>query len=187
MSTKICSSCESELPVTSDHFHKSKASKDGFMSICKSCNKQKARKHRKENKDKHLEYCKEWRNRNHEYGKKYKQKNLAKTRQRERDRYKNDLDFRIKKCLRSRLYQVVKFKFSSVVKLVGCSLDELKSHLEKQFTNGMSWDNYGEWHIDHVRPCCSFDLADPEQQERCFHYTNLQPLWAKDNLAKGGR
>ena len=68
MSTKICSSCESELPVTSDHFHKRKASKDGFMSICKSCNKQKVRKHKKENRDKHLEYCRDWREKNPEYG-----------------------------------------------------------------------------------------------------------------------
>jgi HNH endonuclease. len=53
----------------------------------------------------------------------------------------------------------------------------------------MSWDNYGRdgWHIDHIRPCASFDLTDPEQQRQCFHYTNLQPLWAADNIRKGAK
>ena len=61
---------------------------------------------------------------------------------------------------------------------------ELKAYLELQFTDGMTWENRGNWHIDHIRPCASFDLTDPEQQKQCFHYTNLQPLWAADNLAK---
>ena len=71
--------------------------------------------------------------------------------------------------------------------VVGYALDELKKHLEKQFANNMTWENYGRngWHIDHIRPCASFDLSEPAQQRECFHYSNLQPLWAKDNLAKG--
>ena len=68
--------------------------------------------------------------------------------------------------------------------LVGCTLAELCTHLETQFVDGMSWDNRKDWHIDHIRPCGSFDLTDPEQQAQCFHYTNLQPLWARDNLEK---
>jgi hypothetical protein len=66
-------------------------------------------------------------------------------------------------------------------------VEQLRQHLEAQFTDGMSWDNYGRdgWHIDHIRPCASFDLTDPEQQRQCFHYTNLQPLWAADNIRKG--
>ena len=71
----------------------------------------------------------------------------------------------------------------------------LKQYLEKQFTKGMSWDNYGNpngdhtscWHIDHIKPCASFDLTQEDQQKECFHYTNLQPLWAIDNLKKGGK
>ena len=60
-------------------------------------------------------------------------------------------------------------------------------HLESLFVPGMTWDNQGEWHIDHVIPCAAFDLTDPAQQSECFHYTNLQPLWAVDNLKKAAR
>ena len=70
---------------------------------------------------------------------------------------------------------------------VGCNLQELREHLEKQFTIGMSWENQGQWHIDHIRPCASFDLSKEEERHKCFHYTNLQPLWASDNLSKGSK
>ena len=69
--------------------------------------------------------------------------------------------------------------------LTGCaSWNELKIYLESKFSNGMTWENMGEWHIDHIKPCYSFDLTDEKQQMECFHFTNLQPLWAKDNLSK---
>jgi hypothetical protein len=75
------------------------------------------------------------------------------------------------------------------LELVGCTVPELRQHLEAQFTEGMTWDSYGRhgWHVDHIRPCASFDLTDPEQQRQCFHYTNLQPLWAVDNIRKGAK
>lgn len=78
-------------------------------------------------------------------------------------------------------------KIDKTLALVGCSLAFLESHLSKQFTDGMSWENYGRWHIDHIKPCASFDLSDPAQQRACFHYTNLQPLWAAENIGKGCR
>jgi len=70
---------------------------------------------------------------------------------------------------------------------LGCSIDFLKLHLESKFKPGMSWDNYGKWHIDHVRPCASFNLENHDQQKECFNWTNLQPLWAKENRSKGAR
>jgi len=76
-------------------------------------------------------------------------------------------------------------KSKATLALIGCDPIYLKEHLEGQFTSGMSWDNYGEWHIDHIVPCNDFDLTKPEEQSKCFHYTNLQPLWAIDNLKKG--
>lgn len=92
--------------------------------------------------------------------------------------------------LRNRVFCCIarEYKSAATLELLGCSLDVLKSHLEKQFQPGMAWDTRGGktgWQIDHIRPCASFDLTDPAQQRECFHYTNLQPLWAKDNLSKG--
>ena len=77
-------------------------------------------------------------------------------------------------------------KTLSFQEYVGCSPKELVAYLEEQFLEGMDWTNHGVhgWHIDHIQPCASFDLTDPEQQRQCFHYTNLQPLWAEDNLRK---
>ena len=73
--------------------------------------------------------------------------------------------------------------------MLGCSIKDLIIHIEKQFKEGMTWDNhsYNGWHIDHIIPCASFDLSDPEQQKKCFHYTNLQPLWKQDNLSKSDK
>jgi hypothetical protein len=81
-------------------------------------------------------------------------------------------------------------KSSATLILTGCETwHELRAHIERRWLPGMSWSNWSRegWHIDHIRPCSSFDLSDPEQQRQCFHYTNLQPLWAKDNLSKAGK
>jgi hypothetical protein len=80
-------------------------------------------------------------------------------------------------------------KSNSTEALVGCSVSALRRQLQAQFSEGMNWENYGRsgWHIDHIRPCASFDLSDPAQQRICFHYTNLQPLWAADNIRKGAK
>jgi hypothetical protein len=78
-------------------------------------------------------------------------------------------------------------KVGKTIELAGCSLEDLMKHLESKFTEGMTWENYGRWHIDHIRPCASFSLEDPEEQKKCFHWTNLQPLWAIDNLRKSDK
>ena len=105
-------------------------------------------------------------------------------------RLAEDPVFRLTANLRGRLRMALKNrqvnKRTSVTKLVGCSMDELAQHLESQFQEGMSWDNWTKdgWHIDHIKPIASFD--DPEDPE-CWHYTNLRPLWASENLSKGAR
>jgi len=71
--------------------------------------------------------------------------------------------------------------------LVGCSADELRAHLAAKFEPWMSFANHGKWHVDHIRPCSTFDLLDPEQQKICFHFTNLQPLPARKNLRKAAK
>ena len=78
-------------------------------------------------------------------------------------------------------------KAEKTEKIIGCTIEFLKEHLEKQFRQGMSWANRHLWHIDHKQPCAAFDLTDPKQQRACFHYTNLQPLWAMENIKKGER
>jgi hypothetical protein len=100
---------------------------------------------------------------------------------------KSNINYLLKKRLRTRLWHSLKNnqKSGSAVSDLGCSIAELKIHLESLFELGMTWDNYGEWHIDHIKPLSSFDLSIPEQFKDACHYTNLQPLWAKDNLIKG--
>ena len=93
----------------------------------------------------------------------------------------------ILKRLRSRLHKAVTNKTGRTKELMGCTIDELLLHLESQFTEDMSWENRHLWHVDHIRPCASFDMTDPEQQQLCFHFSNLQPLWAVENLRKGAK
>ena len=76
-------------------------------------------------------------------------------------------------------------KAGNTTELLGCSFEIAIEHIEKQFKPGMTWDNHGEWHIDHCKACAKFDLTDLDEQKKCFHYTNLQPLWAHENLSKG--
>tara|TARA_Y100000389_G_C17463392_1_gene523498 strand:+ start:3041 stop:3655 length:615 start_codon:yes stop_codon:yes gene_type:complete len=105
---------------------------------------------------------------------------------RRRERYRTDPLYRIKTILRSRLRHALKGKIKSAktIKLLGCSYSHAQNHLEKQFLPGMTWENHGTWHVDHMMPCASFDLTDPEHQRQCCHYTNLQPMWGKENISK---
>lgn len=106
------------------------------------------------------------------------------------ERRKNEPSYRLVCNLRSRISAALKnaktIKAENSMSLFGCSVDELKAHLESQFTEGMSWDNYGYygWHVDHIKPCIRFNLLLDTEQKACFHYSNLQPLWAEDNLTK---
>ena len=111
------------------------------------------------------------------------------TTQRQNRRYKEDPLYRLKKVMRTQCHKTVKClalgkKPLQTFEWVGCSPEELKAHLESLFTEGMSWENYGEWHADHIRPISSFSLTEWKQVN---HYTNLQPLWAEDNLKKGDK
>lgn len=110
--------------------------------------------------------------------------------QRKRVRRQTDPVYKLGHNLRVRLKDALsgKTKSAQTRELIGCSLEHLKLHLEKQFLPGMTWVNYGPvWHVDHIKPCAIFDLTDPEQQKSCFHWTNLQPLFAVENLKKGDK
>jgi len=119
--------------------------------------------------------------------KRYQKKHRKKLTQKYLDRRKNDPNFKLLTILRGRIKDVLRghSKSDSTINVLGCTIEELWQHLEKQFQPNMTKENHGEWHVDHIIPCTSFDLTDPKQQVKCFHYTNLQPLWALDNLKKG--
>jgi hypothetical protein len=106
-------------------------------------------------------------------------------------RRKTDPNYRLACNLRSRICGALRNgngrKCDATHDLIGCSIPELKNHLRIRFKSGMTWNNYGQWHVDHIMPCASFDLTDPTQQKRCFHYSNLQPLWGYENLRKGAK
>ena len=101
-----------------------------------------------------------------------------------------DLDFRIRQNLRTRLTRAIRIdqKSGSAVRDLGCSIEEFKIHIQNLFQEGMSWENWGHvgecWHLDHIIPLSSFDLADRDQFLKACHYTNIQPLWATDNFRK---
>ena len=107
----------------------------------------------------------------------------------EKDRKAIDPIYAMIKRLRVRLNHAIRAingkKADKTLELIGCSPRELYEHLEALFQPGMSWENRNLWHVDHKRPVSSFDLSSPDQQRECFHWSNLQPLWAEDNLKKG--
>ena len=134
----------------------------------------------------------------------YREKRLKQNRDRRRGepyklkeklRLERDVNYKLKKSIRRRILAALKSKnlkkFSKTEKLLGCFIEEAKKSLEDLFKDGMSWENHGygddKWHIDHIKPCSSFDLTQESEQCKCFHYTNLQPLWQKDNLSKGDK
>ena len=107
-----------------------------------------------------------------------------------RNRYQNDVEYQIEVKLRNRIKHILRrfnSKKDTTVALLGCSIKYFKHHIESQFDEGMTWENYAfdTWHIDHIMPCSSFDLTKEEEQKKCFHYTNQQPLWAEENMKKG--
>lgn len=93
---------------------------------------------------------------------------------------------RLPRLLRTRLWRILKKrpKGVSAVGLLGCTAQEAVKHIERQFLSGMTWANWGKWHVDHIRPLSGFDLTDAAQAAAAMHVSNLRPLWAKDNIAK---
>ena len=125
------------------------------------------------------------------YRLKHKEKLAEKRRIHFHNRLKNDINYRLSWLLRSRVMIAIKSnlmdKAFKTMELLGCSIQEARQHIEKQFTNGMSWDNHGIWEIDHIIPISSFDLSKPEEQKKAFNYKNLQPLMKQENRSKGNR
>ena len=134
------------------------------------------------NKEKIREQQKQYRSNNRKTLTKYKREYRF-------NKYHSNAAFRLINIQRARIRKALKgvVKSKKTLDLLGCSAEEIWKHLESKFKPGMTKENYGEWHVDHIKPCASFDLTDPKQQAVCFHYTNLQPLWAVDNIKKSDK
>lgn len=191
---KECKACLQLLPL--DNFTKAPHDSTKKKSKCRACISTYNISYNAKNKSilnskKRTKYFSE-RDKNLAIMKAYKQNNKEKvkeyTRNYSRNRKKTDLNYKLKCALRTRLNEAInrEYKQGSAVADLGCSVKELKEHLEKQFQQDMTWDNWTTdgWHIDHIKPLASFDLTDREQFLKACHYTNLQPLWAKDNISK---
>lgn len=203
--TKRCAKCLTFKPFS--EFNKSCRASGGFHNHCRSCQKEIRREWYIKNRAAEIEKSKiysrtkqaklkraeKWNELKHILGPRNNERrrsSAAKIKARiQRKRWLEIPQNKIAQSLRNRVRKSLKgiHRWESVEKLTGCTFSELKSYLEKKFGAGMSWENYGQWHIDHIKPCASFDLSDPRQQQQCFHYTNLQPMWAKENISKGGK
>ena len=174
MKTKFCSKCKQEKLILEFYIDKSK--KDGVSCWCVKCH-QTYHKTYSQTKT-YKEYNKEYRKVHRKDIQKYQtlKKHI-------------DLNYKLICYLRTRMWYALKNnrKFLSTMSLTGCDIEYLMYYLQCKFTKGMNWDNYGKWHVDHIKPCASFDLSKHKEQKKCFHYTNLQPLWAEDNFKKGDK
>lgn len=150
---------------------------------------------RESNPEFYKKYEKERYAKNPEFYKKrhreYSKNNREKVNEYIRNKYATNLQFKIECILRARLLVALKGKQKSdrTLNLIGCTIPELKIYIEKQFKNGMTWENwkYKGWHIDHVKPISKFDLSDEKEILKACHYTNLQPMWSLDNHRKGNK
>jgi hypothetical protein len=134
------------------------------------------------NKDKLSQYSKRYVNEHKEMIREWKYNY-------EKEKLAKDIQYKLSKTLRTRLRCALQgnSKAGSAVRDLGCTIEEFRKYIEDKFQEGMSWDNHGLWHLDHIKPLALFDLTDREQLCEACNYSNIQPLWAKDNLRKGAR
>jgi hypothetical protein len=188
---KVCSNCKVEKELT--EFYKHTQTKDGLFGRCKLCGYTYHKEYRLNNKKNLNEKRKIYRENNKEKQKEYYLKNKIKindyTKKYFKDRKLIDSIFKLRCNISTLISLSIKKnnhkKNSKSSKILGCSIEEFKQHIEKQFTKGMTWANSGEWHLDHIYPV---SLAkDEEELIRLNHYTNFQPLWAKENKQKSNK
>jgi hypothetical protein len=203
----ICSTCQIEKPFNC--FHKNKTKSSGYQTQCIECKKKSRKKTPKKNKitksiqteisinddeNKICINCKENKKKSLFYKDASKKSGYSNTcasctSKRRIEYRKNNVNARIKHSLRSRLYDLLKGrqKNSSSLKYLDCSISYFKKWIEFQFEDWMSWDNYGEWHCDHVKPCNSFNFQNENEIFECFNWSNYQPLRNIENKSKGSK
>lgn len=172
--SKRCSSCRIVKPKSD--FGPDKIRPDGLRPYCRECKAKESREFRKRNPEAAAKASRDWAARNPD--------RVASTRR----RFQQGSSYRAMHAISTRIYRLLKGnKNSSTEELVGYSKEELKDHLERQFLPGMSWDNYGDWHIDHIRPLKYFEEINEITIRQAWCLTNLRPLWARDNLRKNAK
>lgn len=194
--SKVCSTCEVELPIAS--FYKKKGGKFGVRAVCKTCSDKEHLEYARTNAKELRAYLRKRYAENpvsrresaKQYAAAHKKEKLAYQTKYQKHKMATDLDYRLRTLLRGRLSKALTkgYKKGSAVSDLGCTIQHLKLHLELFWDEGMSWYNYGkgegQWSIDHIKPLASFDLTDRAQLLQAVHYTNLQPLWHVDNMRK---
>lgn len=199
---QTCGKCKVVLTAESACPIKTGRSAGRFVSYCRSCSSIRRKEYYARTKEAHNAKSRAYQARHREelrikrraYRDLHKEEIKVKRREvyinRTAYRLQTDAGFKLLTRLRTRIYQALKglFKSRATKEILGCSVLELRTHLEKQFRPGMTWKNYGPvWHVDHIRPCASFDLTDPAEQQKCFNFSNLQPLFKEENLKKGDK
>lgn len=191
--TKVCTKCNAEKPLS--EYYVKKSGRFGVSSICKLCVHDRSKAwylanlesvrivqaaYRFINSDKRKVAYKNW-----------KAINKDKTNAHSRKKRAESSKFRLNGNISAAISNSLKGRKNGKhwEDIVGYSLKQLKAHLEKQFTKGMTWENYGKWHIDHEIPISVFNFTKPEHKDfkKCWTLKNLQPLWAKDNLSKNNK
>jgi len=201
----ICRVCSVDKEL--NEFYKDNRHPSGYKPRCKKCvneaikqspkTKEYFLKNKKRLYQKHKEYRGKEKDKIYKKHREWCEKNKDRLRilwnNNRKKKISENINFRLKTILRSaistKLRKSKAEKSNKNLELIGCSINELRKYLESKFKDGMSWSNYGMhgWHIDHIKPCDSFDLKDPLQQKECFHYSNLQPLWALENILKSNK
>lgn len=191
MNIKICTKCKESKII--NKFSKNKNMKDGLHIWCRDCVKE----YDQLNKEKQANYHRLKRINEIEnfkaYDKKYKSENRDKQNKYNSEKWKNNPTFKLRKILRGRFWDALKRhtsggkvnKFHSSLALLGCSIEEFKIYLESMFLPQFTWENHGiVWEIDHIEACAKFDLTKFEEQQKCFNYKNLQPLFKTTEIAE---
>lgn len=216
MTERVCTACKEAKPATSDFFHVHKASKDGLRPQCKECRKAESRAYYLANLDRVRENSRAWQAANpdkanakklawarrHEEREKqrkrdYKDRNREVLRKREaariKEREQTDPVFRLRRLMSRRMWMALRRAKDgwSWEQLVGYTRLDLKRHLERQFSAGMTWEKFaaGEIHIDHIHPVAAFNCSSPHDPEfrACWALANLRPMWASENCSKGAK
>jgi hypothetical protein len=169
---KKCVKCE--IIKSIDDFNKQKEGKYGVRSYCKECQKVMRREYYSNNKEFENNYQINYRKKNPNYNKDW-----------QKNKRENDVMFRLCGNLRARICNIIKNKTSKTLDSIGLDIEEFKKFIESKFQDGMCWENYGEWHVDHIIPLSNG--KNIEEILKLNHYTNLQPLWAKENLTKSNK